>query len=223
MEFENKLHVYHKNKYLFTIHFNNWNFKIKDVVKSQQGNVNNFSFQFEWKNKFFSRYEMKDYPEMNVHVQYENPGFANVLSFPVKIRGPWEWKFSKTFVCNTDTVGDLKKKCSIHPEWLILMYRGIQMDNDDLPIGLYGINQPCDICKIEGGLGRPSYQITRQPPQTEFPMDGKLTCCVCLDKPSRYMFSPCNHLCICDSCKDGIGKECPICKGTWNGLVKVYY
>ena len=224
MDFRNKLHVYREKKYLFTIHFNGWFWKLKNILNSQQGVVNNFSYQFEWKNEFFSNDDVKEGlvdlpPEYNVHVEYENLELTNTSAFfVVEVKRLCKPSLG-CVVRSTNTVGDLKKMCDAHPDQIILTYNGIRMDNDDVKIGLYGINQPCKLNMIHR-LGHADYHITRQ---KEFQMNGKLICCVCLDKPSRYMCSPCNHLCLCDSCKNGIGDTCPICRTTYQKLIKVFY
>ena len=39
-------------------------------------------------------------------------------------------------------------------------------------------------------------------------------CCVCMKEPRNVVLKYCNHLCVCDNCKDKLiatGKSCPIC------------
>ena len=228
MDFTNKFHVYHDKNYLFTIHYNSFLFELENIVQSQQGLVDNFSCQFELDNKFFTHVHVKDgsinvTPECNVHVEYENPELTTTSAFfVVEVKRLYKPSLG-CVVRSTDTVGDLKEMCDAYPDQIKLTYNGVQMDNDDVKIGLYGINKPCNLSMVHR-LGHADYHISRQPPQKEFKMKGDLICCMCLDKPSHYMFSPCNHLCACESCKNGIdNNRCPICRKDYKKIIRVYY
>lgn len=46
-------------------------------------------------------------------------------------------------------------------------------------------------------------------------------CTICLDNKSNMMFIPCNHVCICESCRV-INNKCPICNTVYTSQVKIY-
>jgi len=40
-------------------------------------------------------------------------------------------------------------------------------------------------------------------------------CCVCLDAPKQFVFGPCGHVCVCETCVSEMmqtAKECPMCR-----------
>lgn len=39
----------------------------------------------------------------------------------------------------------------------------------------------------------------------------ELACIVCLDDPKCVLFGPCNHICCCEACAEGL-MECPMCR-----------
>lgn len=49
-----------------------------------------------------------------------------------------------------------------------------------------------------------------------------LECCVCLSDTKNILLQPCNHLCVCESCKPNVGEECPICRTIIQSTIKVY-
>ena len=49
-----------------------------------------------------------------------------------------------------------------------------------------------------------------------------LECCVCLSDNKNILLQPCNHLCVCESCKPNVGNECPICRTIIQSTIKVY-
>jgi len=55
--------------------------------------------------------------------------------------------------------------------------------------------------------------------------DPGMICVVCLDSTRSHLFSPCNHLCVCEGCDSEIIKNkssCPICRQKIIGSVKVF-
>jgi hypothetical protein len=45
--------------------------------------------------------------------------------------------------------------------------------------------------------------------------EDKDCCCVCLDAPKQFVFGPCGHLCVCETCANEVmetAKECPMCR-----------
>ena len=228
--FKNTLYVFHQNKYLFTIFYDRLNFSLKNIVESEQGIIENFSYQFEQENIFLIDVDISSkYPECNVHVQYENTYFSNFLEyFSIEIRRVGTYPLV-LIAQDFFSVGDLKKRIAplIPPNQIELTYNGILMNNDNLKIRLYGINQPCIIYMMYR-LGHKDYQIKRQspPPKPKILTDKRLTCCVCFNNSSQYMFSPCNHLCVCSNCKKKIeisDPKCPICRMNYKKIEKVFY
>lgn len=53
-----------------------------------------------------------------------------------------------------------------------------------------------------------------------------LICVVCLNGTKTWMFSPCNHLCLCDACKIGfekrISEKCVICREKFTEIKRVF-
>jgi hypothetical protein len=62
-----------------------------------------------------------------------------------------------------------------------------------------------------------------QPP-VEIPREeGEDTeCVVCLDNERAYAIVPCGHLCVCGGCVGRV-KECPICRGRIQSILKIYF
>ena len=46
-------------------------------------------------------------------------------------------------------------------------------------------------------------------------------CSVCIDKRKNIMFTPCNHVCVCEECSIKVS-SCPICRGDIEKKTKVY-
>jgi hypothetical protein len=50
-------------------------------------------------------------------------------------------------------------------------------------------------------------------------------CCVCLDAPKQFMFTPCGHRCVCETCASDVmrtTKECPMCRAAASCIFKVF-
>ena len=47
-------------------------------------------------------------------------------------------------------------------------------------------------------------------------------CVVCLDNERTYAIVPCGHLCVCGGCVGRV-KECPICRGRIQSILKIYF
>ena len=50
-------------------------------------------------------------------------------------------------------------------------------------------------------------------------------CVVCCSNKKQILSSNCGHFCVCFGCSKKIlamGRLCPICRGSWSNLVKVY-
>ena len=58
-------------------------------------------------------------------------------------------------------------------------------------------------------------------PKKQEPIES-LECCVCLSDTKNILLQPCNHLCVCESCKPNVGDECPICRTIIQSTIKVY-
>ena len=52
--------------------------------------------------------------------------------------------------------------------------------------------------------------------------DDSKICVVCMDGKREYAPSPCHHLCICSNCKDLLNGICPICRGKYQSIIKIY-
>ena len=51
-------------------------------------------------------------------------------------------------------------------------------------------------------------------------------CCVCLDAPKQFVFGPCGHVCVCETCASEImqtAKECPMCRTPALTAFKVFW
>ena len=240
-EFPNRLYVYFKNKYLFTIHYKKFDFDLEKIVESHEGIIENFSFQFERKNKILIDVDVASkYPECNVHVQYEQPWLSNGLEF----HNVHSFNFSSLYfnieircvgneifnfvACKFNTVGDLKNwiKPNVPKNQILLFFNGIKMNNDNKEIGLYGINHPTKII-MAYRLGHETFFISQYVPNLGFSYQNdpsiqkdssneeeekehqnyKLICCSCLDRPAKYTFIPCGHLCVCYACKEKIHSQ----------------
>ncbi|XP_011859287.1 PREDICTED: baculoviral IAP repeat-containing protein 3-like [Vollenhovia emeryi] len=47
------------------------------------------------------------------------------------------------------------------------------------------------------------------------------SCIICLSKKALYVFVPCGHLCVCDSCSNNImHKRCPMCNLPYDNCIK---
>lgn len=50
----------------------------------------------------------------------------------------------------------------------------------------------------------------------------EILCCVCRDNKIKLMIIPCNHACLCFSCRKNIKSECPICKNQIDNYTKCF-
>lgn len=255
--FPNRLYVYFKNTYLFTIHYKNFDFDLRKIVESHEGIIENFSFQFERQNDILIDVDIASkYPECNVHVQFEQPWLSNGLEFhngqffnhlstlyfniEIKCVGNETCNF---VACKFNTVGDLKNwiKPNVPKNQILLFFNGIKMNNDEKEIGLYGINRPSKII-MAYRLGHETYFISQFVPNLGFAYQNdpsikkdssneedqnyKLICRVCMDKPARYTYTPCGHLCVCYACKEKIHsqtKKCPMCNNPYKNIIKTFF
>lgn len=49
-------------------------------------------------------------------------------------------------------------------------------------------------------------------------------CTICITNEADHLFSPCNHVCICYSCKSAIAdKKCPVCRRTFANIQRVFF
>jgi hypothetical protein len=56
--------------------------------------------------------------------------------------------------------------------------------------------------------------------------EDKDCCCVCLDAPKQFVFGPCGHLCVCETCANEVmetAKECPMCRTPALTAFKVFW
>lgn len=50
-------------------------------------------------------------------------------------------------------------------------------------------------------------------------------CCMCLEAPKLFMFAPCGHRCVCETCAGDVmrtNKECPLCRTAAASIFKVF-
>lgn len=72
---------------------------------------------------------------------------------------------------------------------------------------------------IPPSLQPQSREMDELPPREE----GEETdCVVCLDNERAYAIVPCGHLCVCGGCVGRV-KECPICRGRIQSILKIYF
>jgi hypothetical protein len=56
--------------------------------------------------------------------------------------------------------------------------------------------------------------------------EDKDSCCVCLDAPKQFVFGPCGHVCVCETCANEVmqtAKECPMCRTPVVTAFKVFW
>ena len=56
--------------------------------------------------------------------------------------------------------------------------------------------------------------------------EDKDSCCVCLDAPKQFVFGPCGHVCVCETCAKEVmqtAKECPMCRTPVVTAFKVFW
>ncbi|KAL5038476.1 hypothetical protein RTP6_005777 [Batrachochytrium dendrobatidis] len=57
--------------------------------------------------------------------------------------------------------------------------------------------------------------------------DHGIKCVVCTTRMRDIILQPCNHLCICEDCKIGMGQQnigrCPVCSSQVTGTVKIFW
>ena len=52
-------------------------------------------------------------------------------------------------------------------------------------------------------------------------LQAKVTCKICLDSKIQVLFLPCRHLVCCENCANEV-RECPLCRASIEGIVKVF-
>lgn len=55
--------------------------------------------------------------------------------------------------------------------------------------------------------------------------ENETSCTVCMSNKPQILSTECGHLCVCIRCSKHIfenSKKCPVCRGSWSSLVKVY-
>lgn len=48
-------------------------------------------------------------------------------------------------------------------------------------------------------------------------------CVICLENIKDTLILPCNHLVLCNKCKNKVKDECPICRNNINSFANVYF
>lgn len=52
-------------------------------------------------------------------------------------------------------------------------------------------------------------------------IDNNLICIICFNNIKNVLISPCNHICVCDTCRLQI-KKCPLCRVKMESYCNVY-
>lgn len=84
----------------------------------------------------------------------------------------------------------------------------------DLPGALIQADSKKDISTVKGKQ-RIDVQVQRD-------TDERLVCSICSDEKKEYMCTPCNHICLCLSCKNKGFRKCPMCRADVEGIAKVF-
>ena len=84
----------------------------------------------------------------------------------------------------------------------------------DLPNALIQADRKNDISTVEG---KPRNDV-----QDQRDTDEKLDCSICMAEKKEYMCKPCNHICLCRSCKDKGFRNCPMCREVVVDIEKVF-
>ena len=84
----------------------------------------------------------------------------------------------------------------------------------DLPGALIQADSKKDISTVKGKQ-RIDVQVQRD-------TDERLVCSICSDEKKEYMCTPCNHICLCLSCKNKGFRKCPMCRADVERIAKVF-
>ena len=51
--------------------------------------------------------------------------------------------------------------------------------------------------------------------------DGMM-CVICMERKRQFLLRPCNHYCVCNTCKSTLQNKCPLCRKLITNYEKIY-
>lgn len=49
-----------------------------------------------------------------------------------------------------------------------------------------------------------------------------ILCVICMERKRQYLLRPCNHYCVCNTCKSTLQNKCPLCRRVIQNYEKIY-
>lgn len=49
-----------------------------------------------------------------------------------------------------------------------------------------------------------------------------ILCVICMERKRQYLLRPCNHYCVCNTCKSTLQNKCPLCRKLIRSYEKIY-
>ena len=50
----------------------------------------------------------------------------------------------------------------------------------------------------------------------------EIMCVICMERKRQYLLRPCNHYCVCNTCKSTLQNKCPLCRKLIRNYEKIY-